>query len=357
MKRDLKWIEAFRTFGMLGVVFFHTSELALPESGGEGWWTIAISTSARFIVPAFFIVSGFLLRRSYTSTNRQLEFKPFWKGKAFSLIVPFLVWNLIYMLMYRFLEGQAILSWNTLFLLLTGYMQLYFVFVLIQFFFLYSLLHPHLSRRNLNYALIASAVGSFLFYISSEEILRVSGADQHFFEWHYGKLFIAWGLFFFWGVWLCDHFDLFKKLSRRLGVLGLATILTYALYFWELLREAQAYGYDARQYFMFSGLPFQFIAATFVLVPLYRLDQKGISGKAAGYVVNSGRDTFGIYLAHLLFLGCLLALWETIGLPEVYWLKVVIVFAATWFICQLLVRICRNPRLSFLNRFLFGGRK
>ena len=107
---------------------------------------------------------------------------------------------------------------------------------------------------------------------------------------------------------MCDHFDLFKKISRRPGVLGLATILTYALYFWELFHEAQVYGYDARQYFMLSGLPFQFIAATLVLVLLYRLDQRGISGKAVDYVVNSGRDTYGIYLAHLLFLGCLLAL-------------------------------------------------
>jgi len=48
----------------------------------------AFSTSARFTVPAFFIVSGFLLKRGYDFTRREFEFKPFRKGKFFSLIIP-----------------------------------------------------------------------------------------------------------------------------------------------------------------------------------------------------------------------------------------------------------------------------
>lgn len=106
-------------------------------------------------------------------------------------------------------------------------------------------------------------------------MLRLSGADQHFLEWYYGKVFIAWDPFFFWGIWLWNHFDFFKKISRRLGTLGLASIPIFALCFRELFREAHIYGYDARQYFMFSGLPFQFIAATFVLAVLYRRDRRG----------------------------------------------------------------------------------
>lgn len=197
MKREWKWIEVFRTLGMLGVVFFHTTELSYPSSGAEGPWMIAVSTIARFIVPAFFIISGLLLRRSYVSTGRDFEFKLFWKGKLKRIVVPFLVWNVIYMLMYRFLDGQQILSWNTLWQLITGYMHLYFVFVLLQFFFIYSLIQKYLSRKNLNYMLVASAAGSFLFYLSSELLLRINGPDKVFFEWHYGKIYIAWGLFFF----------------------------------------------------------------------------------------------------------------------------------------------------------------
>lgn len=70
----------------------------------------AFSTSASFIVPAFFMVSDFLLRRGRNFTHREFEFKPFWKGKFFSLIVPFPARNVIYMLMYRFLDGRAVLS-------------------------------------------------------------------------------------------------------------------------------------------------------------------------------------------------------------------------------------------------------
>lgn len=356
MKRDLRWIEVYRTLGIMGVVFAHTMELSYPSSGGKGWWTIAISTVLRFIVPAFFLVSGFLLRRVYTKTNRKLEFVPFWKSELTTIVVPFLVWNVIYMFMFRLFEGQPILSWNTLFLLTTGYMQMYFIFVLIQFFLLYSLLHRYLTRKNLNYVLVASAVGSFLFYLSSEVILRTCGPDQHFFEWHYGKLFIAWGLFFFWGVWLCDHFDVFEKMSRKLGTLGFVTFLTALVYYWELHREVLIYGYDSRQYFMLAGLLFQFLAANFMLALLYRMDRAGISGKVSRWLARSGKDVYGIYMAHLLVLSGLIAFWDKIGLPDVLWVKVAVIAVSTWIVSQSLIRVCRRPRLSFFNRFLFGAR-
>ena len=354
MQRDLKWIEVFRTLGMAGVVFFHTTELSYPPSGSEGWWTIAVSAVARFIVPAFFIISGFLLRPSHASTRVSFEAASFWKRKIPLIVVPFLFWNVIYMLMYFLLDKEKILSWNTLWLLLTGYMQLYFVFVLIQLYILYTLLQPHLTRRNLNRVLALSAVGSFLFYLSSELILRLHGADELFFEWHYGKLFIAWGLFFFWGVWLCDHFDFFERMSAKLPTLGLLTLLTFSLYFGELFREAHVYGYDSRQYFLLAGLLFQFAAANLVLVLLYRLDLRGKHGRLYAYLVKAGKDTYGIYLAHLLFISCFLALWEAVNLPQIWWLKVLVVGPATWFVSRSLVRLCRYPGLAIPNRLIFG---
>lgn len=323
-------------------------------SGAETSWMIAFSTVLRFIVPAFFLVSGFLIRRVYSSGG--LEFAPFWKGMLRTLVIPFLIWNVIYMFMYYIAEGQTILSWNTLFLLTTGYMQMYFIFVLLQFFLLYSLLDRYLTRKNLNYVLVASAVGSFLFYLSSEVILRTCGPDKMFFEWHYGKICIAWGLFFFWGVWLCDHFDVFERMSRKLGTLGFVTFLTALVYYWELAREAQAYGYDARMYFMLAGLLFQFVAANFVLALLYRVDRVGAWGKVYRYLVRSGKDTYGIYMAHLLLLGCIIAFWDKAGMPDVYWVKVAVTVVSTWVISQSLVRVCRRPRLSFFNRYLFGAR-
>lgn len=351
--RDLRWVEVYRTLGIAGVVLAHTAELSYTAKTAQSWVSILFSALLRFVVPGFFVVSGFLLRRGYKSLGGRFERKAFWKRALGVLVIPFLAWNVIYMLMYYFLQDQPILTWNTLFQLTTGYMQMYFVFVLIQFFFIYSLLQRRLCRRNLNYFLIASAVGSFLFYLSSEVTLRLSGPDKSFFEWHYGKIFIAWGLFFFWGMWLCDHFEVFERMSRRLVPLGLATALAFGVYFLELLREAHVYGYDARQYFLLAGLPFQFVAASFVLVLLYRLDRPG---KPPGYIVDSGRDTYGIYLSHLLVLSCLLALWGRVGMPDIFWAKVVLVAPLTWIICQLAVRACRHPGLRYVNRVLFGGR-
>lgn len=109
---------------------------------------------------------------------------------------------------------------------------------------------------------------------------------------------------------------------------------------------------------MLAGLLFQFVAGSFVLALLYRIDAgKKKQGRVYGYLVGTGRDTFGIYLAHLLLLSCLLALWKSVGLPDLFWLKVAAVGVTTWVACQFLVWACRHPRLYPVNRLLFGASK
>jgi hypothetical protein len=176
----------------------------------------------------------------------------------------------------------------------------------------------------------------------------------------FGKIFIAWGLFFFWGVWLADRYDLFEKSSRKIVVLGTASILSFFIYFWPIYQEVRHLGATIRVYFLLGGLLSQFIAATTLLILFYRIDQIHVSnrfmGRLLGYMGNSGKDTYGIYLSHVLFIVLYEALWRAIGFPYIYWPKVISILLLTWVSSQLLVRICRYPKLRLFNRLLFGGR-
>jgi len=355
VRRELKWIELFRTLGVGAVVLGHTVQLSLPSAVMPKWVIVCFS-SFFAIVPAFLIISGFLLRLSDSMSKREFKFTAFWKNKVNAILVPFLAWNIIYMFMLYFADHQPIFSWNTLFMVTTGYMQMYYLFVLLQFFLLFSLIHKWLSRRNLSYFTIAAAAGSLVFYTASWVTLKVAPEFTQYFEWHWGKLFLAWGLFFFWGLWLADHFDIFERLSRHLGWVAVASVLTYSLYVFQLLHELKAYEQVERQYFLVAGLLFQFVFANFLLALLYRAGKKGFKSGLSEYLINSGKDSYGIYLSHFLVLSIFLGAWSILGMPSVTWLKALLIAPLTWISAQLLVRWCRNPRLSIPNRVLFGAR-
>jgi len=61
-------------------------------------------------------------------------------------------------------QGQPIADVQTLLSLLTGYMHLYYVFVLLQFLVLYTLLCNHVNARTLLVCLILAALSSIAFY-------------------------------------------------------------------------------------------------------------------------------------------------------------------------------------------------
>ena len=47
-----------------------------------------------------------------------------------------------------------------------------------------------------------SLLTAVAFYTLSEVLLWTQGADDHFFEWRLGKMFVGWSFFFVYGFWL-----------------------------------------------------------------------------------------------------------------------------------------------------------
>jgi surface polysaccharide O-acyltransferase-like enzyme len=341
---------------MAMIVFAHVIDLAYTQKGGEPNLGTSLTVVFYFTVPLFFMVSGLLLRRSYESKAKPVPYSELLRKKFDTLILPFLVWNAIYMILFRISAGMPILSWSTLWFMSTGYMHLYFVFVLLQFFLLYPLLHPYLKGRGLSLALVLAALSSLAFYAGSEYLLWTRGADSHFFEWCWGKCSAAWALFFFWGVWLGQKPQLIERLSRHAGKLGLVSLALLIVYVWEMNLEYEIFVEESRKYFLLSGLVFQFACANFTMGAMHRLDKSSVKNAVIDYAVSTGKDTFGIYLSHIAVLTGLVIGWEALGLPGVLWPKLLVMPALAWIICDGLVRLCRLRGLGIFNRFLFGGR-
>ena len=73
----------------------------------------------------------------------------------------------------------------------------------------------------------------------------------------------------------------------------------------------------------------------------------------AGVLLGSHSITVAIFLLLSMFLGA----WSWLAMPDVTWLKALLIAPLTWICAQLLVRWCRSPRLSIANRVLFGARR
>jgi peptidoglycan/LPS O-acetylase OafA/YrhL len=108
-------IERLRFPLAVAVVFIHAAEMTiwLPggassrESSGQNWPTFLIQffseVLARIAVPAFFMISGFLLCASHPAGGGAWWSKI--KSRIKSLLVPFLFWNFLVLLLYA--GGQA----------------------------------------------------------------------------------------------------------------------------------------------------------------------------------------------------------------------------------------------------------
>jgi fucose 4-O-acetylase-like acetyltransferase len=83
--------------------------------------TMLISTATRFVVPVFFMISAFLLAIRHRDPNYSVDAKKYWQSRLQTLVLPFLVWNVIYMLVEKDLWDVPIVSPSTAFNLATGY--------------------------------------------------------------------------------------------------------------------------------------------------------------------------------------------------------------------------------------------
>jgi surface polysaccharide O-acyltransferase-like enzyme len=235
-------------------------------------------------------------------------------------------------------------------------MHLYFVFVLIQFFIIYQWISPRLTDNGWLRITFVAAFLSLCFYLVSEFLLLEKGADLHFFEWYYGKAFVGWSVFFFWGCWLGRNPWMLIRLSKRIGWLGLLTVLTLAAFYAETYREISAFGYNARQYFLLSGLFFQWTAANFVLAGLYRLDQPDRPKPWLNRLATRGQETFGIYLSHLVFIIGLVQIRKAFKLEAPPYLLLPLLFGLTWVLSWALIQVFRIQGGSLLRKILFGSR-
>jgi fucose 4-O-acetylase-like acetyltransferase len=351
----LIYIDVARVIGILVVVLGHTAGMAITHLESTSSYLV-ISPLVRFVVPLFFIISGLVLGLHHRDPEYRVDVKRFWQRRFHTLVLPFLAWNIVYMFLLEVAQGQSIFDWQTLFSVTTGYVHLYFVFVLLQFLVLYTLLSKYFSARVLLASLALAALSSIAFYAISDNLLWTVGPDEHHFEWRYGKLFFGWAVFFFWGLWLGYSPATLEWLKRHQWWLLLAALCAYVPYYLVMRDEFLRFGTFARDYFLLSGLPYQFLASTWFLAFLSGLDARMRSSSRMTRFASFGPNAFGVYVAHLAVLVVIVFLWGQFMPTVPAAIELLVIAALTLLGTIALLRLISLSPFGLLSVVLLGGR-
>jgi len=138
MKQYVKSIDSLRVLSILAVILIHTTTRTLEAAKFNlvGFpVTIFLNQIARFAVPLFILISGFVLE---TSFNPNLGYISFLKKRFSKIFIPYVFWSAIY---YLFVYAQNRENFFHVLLKGNASYQLYFIPTLCIFYLIFPFLH------------------------------------------------------------------------------------------------------------------------------------------------------------------------------------------------------------------------
>jgi peptidoglycan/LPS O-acetylase OafA/YrhL len=354
----LTHVDAMRPVKQFGVVSTHGLQSFAPAASLGAGASLMLTHVTRF---AFMFISAAMLVYAYPAVGRG-GWRTFWRRRLLAVVLPYATWTVIYFAVglaqpghTGSLAGDAgHLGW----LLLTGYDQLYFLVVLLQFYLLYPAFLALIRRTQRHHwwllggSLAAEAV---LLWLDHEQYVPAwmlnKGATREL--WNY-QLFVVAG-----GVMAWHYREVHTRLVRHWRPLLAAMLAAVALSEgWYILAVKGVPGFRSGD----PSDPFQPVEIPLYLglITVIYLFGTVLSGERRPRwlrsLVRAGADySYGIYLSQVLFLTALTTFgWQSLGRvlpwPVVTVSGIVIVFVAAGLLTALLARLPGARALAGIPR-------
>ena len=160
-------IDALRVIAILAVIAIHITTKTLATLNfnlSAVPFSFFINQTARFAVPLFILISGFVLELNNKSS---LSYVDFFKKRASRIVIPFIFWSAVYFIIAPEYGISNLFSSYFLSILIQGMASyhLYFIPTLILFYLAFPILHSFM--RFLKNPLILTLILSIQTYILS----------------------------------------------------------------------------------------------------------------------------------------------------------------------------------------------
>ena len=362
-RQRLDHIDAMRPVKQVGVVSTHTLLFFAPVAAG-----VAVGASLQLLHvtrEAFLFVSACMLTYSLRDLPG-IDHRTFWRRRFALVAVPYLCWTVIYFfLTIGSAPGTA--SGDTLHLLYlvgTGYYQLYYLLVLLEFYALFPLCLV-LVRRTVGHhgrVLLASGLAQVVLVSSMHW-----GLAPNFMTGYWATREVtSYQFYLIAGMVMALHLDEFHQwLCTHVWTIVLGTVAAAgaaeAWYYLSVDHVASWLGSSADP-FQPIVIPFNVGAiASIYLIGVLLVDRRRSAHTRKA--VQSGSDnSYGVYLAQLLFITLLSWLgWrqlnDVLPWPLVSVLTVVLVFLACVGLTELLARTPWSKPLTGRSRVAWPVRR
>lgn len=318
-KPRLAAIEYIRGISMMGVIGIHVGSQYIGNPAANLHLTALFEVFTRFSVPIFFFISAFGLFYNMRP-DEPFSYRGFLKRRWKTVLVPYLVWSVFYLVHDAWLYGTGfpgvIYLGGLLFFGAAKY-QLYFMVLLLWFYLLMPLwiyMMRRLSLRSLAVLLVLQIAfdywssysvdfNLFVYGLPDDSILRPFLMYRlNYWVLHYVFIFVL-------GGYLAMHMEAFMRFMReRRGlitagfVLSLASLL--AFYYELLYRE----GYTAIEAINTAhqlspeGIFYTLFASLFFFT-IFTFNSYGDKLKGALHLL--GKHSYFAYLVHPFFIGYL----------------------------------------------------
>jgi peptidoglycan/LPS O-acetylase OafA/YrhL len=343
-RRRLDHVDAMRPVKQAGVLSTHTvlyfAPAAASLSSGAALLLLHVSREG------FFFISACMLAYAYADLTRAGLPRFYWR-RFLSVGIPYLCWTLIYFLyqlptahygsMTAALRGLANMA-------ATGYFQLYFLLVIMQFYLVFPLVLLLLRRTRGHHgavmavallAQVAIAIGMH-WNLLPRTMVRFGQQDALSY-----LLYLVAGCVVAFHLdqvhaWVCAHARLIAALTVA------AALAAEGVYFLAAYGVTTALGAGSDP-FQPSLIPFNIGAVTCGYLAGVALVRPGRSRRVQAMVRAGSDNAYGIYLSHLLFLIALTwAGWgklsSVIPWPVLCLVTVVMVFTASMALTGILAR-------------------
>ncbi|MBQ5413551.1 MAG: acyltransferase [Schwartzia sp.] len=323
-KPRLDAIEYIRGISMLGVIGIHVGSQYLSNPTPNPHLVALFEIATRFSVPIFFFISAFGLFY-HLDLKEPFSYVDFMKRRFKTVLVPYLVWSLFYILHYTFLYHDTSLlrpftAAYYLFFGLCSY-QLYFMVILLWFYLLMPLWIAILRRitpLNLSLLLIAQIAfdywSSFIFnpYGIENWLLKAFMVNRlNYWVMHYFFIFLL-------GGWLAINYKAFLRFmeKRRTEIvlffwISLAALLGYYYYLLSAKHYTAIEGINTAHQLCPAGI-FYTIAASLFFFTIFTYQR--YPDKLNPLLSILGRHSYFAYLAHPIAITYLSMLFERCGI-------------------------------------------
>jgi membrane-bound acyltransferase YfiQ involved in biofilm formation len=287
--RSFDDLYVLRLIATVAVIAIHTTsqDMTLSLLGYYG------NQLARFSVPMFLILSGFLLFQSDLHDGF-LPRVEFYRKRFRRILLPYIIWTIFYSLVLHYYfnglqNSHLILPDMVRHLFLgNGFTHLYFVVIIIQLYLLYPFIRRGFEAHPgwfLLISLLLSLACQLVLYLNALKTIHLSGAYTQI----YLIAFPVWIFYFLLGMYLALN-DQNLELSGRFSWFSwtVGWVLSFALLLWDSYKTASFALSIKPTVIVYATVSFFFMRAVLHRFPL----------KVGGFINWFSDQSFLIYLLH-----------------------------------------------------------